>query len=474
MTSIRSKLIFYFFTFILLFHVVSISIYISTQHFMKQYQEGFDRFLLLNDISQTSFKLYEKVNGYVVEKNETFFNEFHQTKQGLISKKEALEKVHPWIEKEELNKYLNMIETFILECEMTMGFVIRGDIEQYTNHLQEAKNIAYYIQETTLSLIDIELTDYQSFNVEMEERKKAFKSFMIYLFSTTVLLAVFFALWFSYGINKPIQVLFQAAKEVSAGKLDGDDVIISSNDELKHLGQAFNNMRQNIRKLIEEIKKKSELDRLLKELELKHLQNQINPHFLFNTLNTISRMAYLENANVTSRLIESVSSLLRHSLRDIKKSTTLREEVNVVKEYFYIQKTRFADRISFQVHIEKHCLDTKIPSLTIQPLVENAFIHGVEGKEEGGIIRLSIYETKEHVVVEVYDNGVGMSEVQVQALLKEENDFSAHTGHSTGIGIQNVIRRLKLFYQTEDVVQIFSSPNEGTTIYLLLPKEGNT
>src|SRR5690625_402459 len=115
-------------------------------------------------------------------------------------------------------------------------------------------------------------------------------------------------------------------------------------------------MRSNIHELVKEIEDQSELDQLLKEMELKHLQNQINQNFLFNTLNTISKMAYLEGAQSTQGLIVSVSTLLRHSLGELDKRVTLREEVSVVEDYFRIQKTRFSERIKFvsQIRSEEH------------------------------------------------------------------------------------------------------------------------
>lgn len=473
MTTIRSKLFVYFFAFVILFNVVSISVYASTQHFMNQYQSSFERFLILNDISQTVSRLYENVNGYVVQKNAETLGQFFKERKKLLEQKREIENGFEWLEQQELNKYVHMIDTLAMEAEMTIGFVMREDIDQYTVHLRETRNISSYIQETTLNVIDLELSKYQAFNADMKKRNEAFKWFSLSLFTTTVLLAIFFAVLFSRSINVPIQMLTDAAKEVAKGNFHGADLSIRSNDELKFLGETFNQMRKNIRKLIEEIKEKHELDRLLKEMELKHLQNQINPHFLFNTLNTVSRMAYLENAQVTSRLIQSVSTLLRYSLGHLKHSVPLREEVKVVKEYFHIQKTRFADRIAFQTDIDEQLLDVQIPSMTLQPLVENAFIHGIEPMEDGGIIRLKIYKKDHRIIVEVADNGAGMTKEQLQRLLQTNNDSrSKPSGHTTGLGVHNVIRRLELFYQKEDVVEIYSEPGKGTNIMLKLPKGG--
>jgi sensor histidine kinase YesM len=230
-----------------------------------------------------------------------------------------------------------------------------------------------------------------------------------------------------------------------------------------------------------EMKQKSELDKLLKELELKSLQNQINPHFLFNTLNTVSKMAYLEDAEHTSQLIESVAALLRYNLGDLNKASTLRDEVTIVKEYFFIQQTRFGDRIQFVTDIDEDCLDIEIPSLILQPLIENAFIHGVESYEENAVISLRIYRVEDDLIhVEIIDNGAGMKDQTIKKLsdyvnrkepeVEELFEPEKSNGHSTGIGVKNVIRRLQLFYKRNEMVEIESEIGIGTTFRLMIPK----
>lgn len=471
MKTIRGKLIIYFFAFVILFQVTAISIFVSSNELMNAYNDSFQRFLLLNSISQKSEELYTYTESFVTDSDAGNVSDYYKTKDLLEREKEKLAKSFYYMDKIEMKNYINLIESFIYESELTIGFVLKDDIEQYTYHLEETRNASSYIQEATLEIIDLELTAYQSFYQNLQLRNHSFFIFIVFLFLTTIILAIFFALWFSKGITRPLKKLTNAATEVSEGNLLGEPVEIQSKDELKLLGDSFNNMRANIHKLVEEIKDQSELDRLLKELELKHLQNQINPHFLFNTLNTLSKMAYLEDAKSTQGLIDSVATLLRHSLGNIDGKVTLKEEARVVKDYFHIQKTRFSERIGFSMNIDDSCLDIEVPRLTLQPLVENAFIHGIEEKEEGGTISLTIYHKDSNVVVEVTDDGVGMDPEQIERLLTHTNLPDEHVGHSTGIGLTNVIRRLQLFYQTDHIVEIDSIKGEGTTIRLLLHKE---
>ncbi|MGA9290543.1 MAG: sensor histidine kinase, partial [Anaerobacillus sp.] len=207
------------------------------------------------------------------------------------------------------------------------------------------------------------------------------------------------------------------------------------------------------------------------EMELKSLQSQINPHFLFNTLNTISRRAYIEGADQTSELIESVAALLRYNLGNLSKDVTLKEELDIVREYFFIQQSRFGERVTFDVIADENILDCKIPVLTLQPIVENAFIHGVESYEEGGEILIRVYSKHDDVIVEVSDNGVGIETTRLSQILSnsEQSTVEKRQGHSTGLGMQNVKKRIELYSQQAGSMTVKSSKELGTTVRLNLP-----
>lgn len=468
MKSIRSKLLIYFLMFLLVFQIIAISIYFSASQITNRYDESFKRFLLLNEISQQSDDLYDFSKGFVHEGDTNKLDTYHQLLGQLEKNKEALQNTEFDNRQIEAKNYINTLDTFIHETELTIGFVLLDDLEQYALHIEDARQASEYIKTATFELLDVELTAYQPIYDELQKRNQYFLIFIIFLFLTTSFLALFFAFRFSKGITQPIQSLSTAASEVASGQLDGDPVKIYSQDELALLGKTFNDMRLNLSRLVKEIKDQSELDQLLKDMELRHLQNQINPHFLFNTLNTLTKMAYLENASETSTLINATAQILRHSLGEINHAVPLADEVQVVESYFSIQSARFSDRIQFEEDIDSTLLEVKLPRLTLQPLVENAFIHGVEEMERDGRIGLIIYQEKNHAIIEVTDNGVGMSNVRIESLLmgKKEDE---HVGHSTGIGLSNVIRRLQLYYQTQDIYEIKSELGQGTTIRLKLP-----
>ncbi len=186
------------------------------------------------------------------------------------------------------------------------------------------------------------------------------------VFVINTLLSIVLAVWISRSITVPVGRLVDMAKQMSKGNLPVDPAPIRSSDELGLLSNAFKQMSTDLKTLIEKDKESLEKDRLVKELELQALQSQINPHFLFNSLNVLSKLALLEGAEKTSDLIISMSNLLRYNLRNLDQPVTLQDELENVKEYITIQKARFRDRIRIEMDIDESVLQEPIPSLTLQ------------------------------------------------------------------------------------------------------------
>lgn len=250
---------------------------------------------------------------------------------------------------------------------------------------------------------------------------------------------------------------------------------MEGSSEIRMLSEAFGRMQDDLLQLIEKDKANLEKDRLVKELELKALQNQMNPHFLFNSLNVLAKLALLEGAERTSDLTVSMSNLLRYNLRKLDQPVPLRDEVEQAKEYFTIQQARFRDRIQFVTHIDEAALDVLVPVLTLQPILENVFVHGIEGMEIGAVVTLSIERVPSEVRISIADNGSGMTEETRSALLRMDAEpaDSRSGGQSTGLGTYNVFRRLELYYGRTDLVDIQSEPGGGTTVLIRIPDKEN-
>lgn len=217
--------------------------------------------------------------------------------------------------------------------------------------------------------------------------------------------------------------------------------------------------------LLDEIKEKMELTELLKNMEIKALQSQINPHFLFNTLNTIARMALIENAPCTENLIYSISDLLRYSLKNANNMVTIESEINNMEKYFYIEKTRFNDRFDYEIDIEPSLLHFKIPVMTIQPLVENSIIHGLKNMKINGKVKIIGKGYDNCLTIEIFDNGVGIDENKLKTIFSPESSYES----TTGLGIQNVDSRLKHFFGNEYGIELQSTKELGTSAIIKVP-----
>lgn len=222
------------------------------------------------------------------------------------------------------------------------------------------------------------------------------------------------------------------------------------------------------KKLVHEVKAKADLEASLRASELKALQAQVNPHFLFNTLNTIARLALLEGASRTQEVVYALSDLLRDNLRDIDVLRTLEEEIKSVKDYLMIQRVRFGDRIQSFIDIDPQIMTALIPALTLQPLIENAIIHGLEKKVDGGTIHVRGFYENGDITVSVIDTGAGVSMERIRSIFRAEKQLKTH-GETTGLGIINVHKRIQHYYGSEYGLKIESQLGEGTRNYIRFP-----
>ncbi|MCP3763062.1 histidine kinase [Domibacillus sp. A3M-37] len=472
MNKIRTKLLIYFAAILLLIIALFFIRDQSNQKVIELYNENVEPSLLLNEITKKTNQTFQSLQIYVYEPLPENLSLYQEEKQQLIQlQKEFKEKELAGIPS--LN-FLNTMSSFLEHLDETVEGVEQQDIQQYSNHLNEAEKTASYIHENSLDLINKKLTDYRELSLLIDKKIKNTQKMGTAIILSIIILSILFALWFSNGITRTIERLTWAAKEISAGRFSGEDVVVSRKDELWFLTKTFNEMKKNILESVSEIEEKARLAQLLKEMELKSLQNQINPHFLFNTLNTISKLSYIEGAERTSDLISSVSALLRYNIGNLDRQTTIKDEVEIVKEYFFIQKTRFGDRVEFLQNVDPACLSTPIPCLTLQPLIENAFMHGIENMAGGAKLELHIYEDKAMVFIDVKDNGAGMDQATIDRLLNSSNAEKGSvskkgSGHSTGIGMRNVMDRLRLF-NNDSEINISSSLGKGTIVSIQLNK----
>lgn len=222
-------------------------------------------------------------------------------------------------------------------------------------------------------------------------------------------------------------------------------------------------------KLMEEIKARTNLEKALKDSEIKVLQSQINPHFMFNVLNTIVRLAIIEEADKTRELAYLFAEMLRYVIKNSNKMLTVSEEIVQVERYLNIQSIRFGDRLKFVTNIETTIYSEIIPSMILQPFVENAVIHGIEPKEGNGTIVVNGFHDENDLVFEIIDDGVGISNQKLEQLLEAKETRFTSTS-STGIGISNTNKRLIFTYGDNYKLDIKSKLGQGTVVTVRMPR----
>ncbi|SDC41443.1 HAMP domain-containing protein [Pelagirhabdus alkalitolerans] len=472
--KLRTKLLIYFFAIITLAGGVYVLQHRTNEQVFQLYEDNLDLFLQLNQVSNQAHETYDSMHLYALESDRSQYLNY-------VSERERLEEMITWVNdlidtlpySFELENYRHMLISLNEELALAETGVVSNNVQTYSRHLNEAETIVQYIDEMTLTLIDHELNEYEEIfqlsDAKVTTVQQAGIALIVFVLSTGFLIAY----WFTYRSTSTIEKMTESAKEIALGEFDGPDVKTKVKDELWFLSETFNDMKRNVQQNVAAIEEKSRLSRLLKEAELKSLQNQMNPHFLFNTLNTISRLAYIEGAKESSELMNSVSKLLRYNLRDIERPTTLGNELEAIQDYLLIQETRFGDRLSVQIDIDESCLDIPIPALTLQPLIENAFIHGTEGMVEGAKIVVSVEETDGDVYISVSDNGKGMSTDTIESVYQKAQEGAVTAtegkGHSTGIGLPNVMARLN-HVMPDAYFEIKSTEGKGTVITIIIPK----
>lgn len=468
--TIRTKLLIFIPLLVLLVNLITFFLFQSGKMVEQGYNQMMDRLLLYNQTSQIAESGLGALHSYLLNPDELNHERYTKNANKLMELRAQLHaESKTSVHSSTIRSYINLLDTFLEQQQAAFAAVSAESAIASLAPYEKAEKTASFIREDGQQLVEMELSVYQPIYEQIQAENKRMYLLGAAVFITNTLLSILLAIWISRSITAPVSRLVTRAKQISKGELQqtASQRLHNSNDELGLLTGAFEQMSSDLLILIEKDKESLQKDRLVKELELQALQSQINPHFLFNTLNVLSKLALLEGAERTSDLIVSMSNLLRYNLRNLDQPVTLHDEVAHVKEYFIIQQARFRDRIQLVMDIEPSALQQPIPALTLQPIVENAFMHGIEHMESGAIIRLEIVRDSDGVLISVSDNGSGMTEEIRQSLLRLESE--PHHKQSTGLGTKNVFRRLQLFYGVHELIEIHSELGKGTTVAIRIP-----
>ncbi|MCI6997816.1 MAG: sensor histidine kinase [Eubacterium sp.] len=293
-----------------------------------------------------------------------------------------------------------------------------------------------------------------------EEAQKIYMLMAIVLVAIALLISSFMA----KSITQPILKLQSSMALIQEGDFRAGNVEVESRNEIGSLTETFNVMTLRIQELMEQNINEQKAKR---KSEMKALQSQINPHFLYNTLDSIIWMAESGKNEEVVLMTASLARLLRQNISNEEEEISIFEEVEYCRNYLTIQKMRYKDKLEFRIDVASEITSCQIIKLVLQPLIENAIYHGLKYKESKGLLELIGYAAGEDIIFEIRDNGVGMDEETLNHI------FERHTVNyrSNGVGVYNVERRIKLTYGQDYGITYKSRPGEGTVARVCIPKE---
>ena len=442
-------------------------------------------------LAQTEKALETYLNYHTFESIDSFYSnrakveEFLQNMQKLPSTNEVIQKEY-------------------IVYQLALSFITYSSKAVSARRANNSEEIAYYYKKTSdnynillAQLLELNKLLLQE-NAEKYENnhenivytsKVGFLFFFVFAFLVLVILYLSIT-----TILAPLKNITSVAHRVSKRDFDVPLFNINTNDEIGSICTAFDRMIISIREYIDTIWEKAHTEAELKEKEiemqalytdaqLRALQNQINPHFLFNTLNTGAQLAMMENADKTCYFLEQVADFFRYNIQQEKKTATIDEELGLVDNFVYIMKVRFGNRLEFEKQLPTQTFKEEIPVMTLQPLVENCIKHGLKNKRVKVV--LSIQTEEKYIVISISDNGSGIpDQIKENVFLAVENETTKlpeqilnqnnvleDQRQHTGTGLINVFLRLKLYFHRNDIFDITSGENgEGTKFIIRIPK----
>lgn len=493
--SIRKKMLLYFILLTLMIGLISLYVSQNSRMLLNEVSELFDSSIVLSNIDKQLEYTHSALTSYIQTKSSDALNSFIESSENLELNAEQLTSRYVsetgMLSVENVYNLVKKYNQFAADAVVAKrGRDIEGSRTDYEAAEEILENIRELIEDLKLIQLEKNIVLYES----LASNGKNVQIINMVMIIDLIILTILIVLNITIKMTTPIIQLAHSANEIASGHFEGVEVIVSDEDEIQTMAKAFNKMRISIRRYISELKKANEMEAklyekelqtvkmqtLLNAAELRSLQSQINPHFLFNSLNAGVQLAMMEEANLTLEFLENMAAIFRYNIRPLDKEVTVNDEINNIRAYCEMMKVRFGDKLIYKMEIDPDVLDLNMMPLVLQPIVENAFIHGIGKSEWGGKVVIKAWLDTEGIQFSVKDTGIGMTEEQIQRILVKENALTQvveppKKSHSSGIGAGNVLQRLRLAYGEEAKMIINSKLDVGTEITITIPsihKEG--
>lgn len=358
--------------------------------------------------------------------------------------------------------YIDNLEIYIdrIKQNLEEGNKYEDNIEIWENDVQIVTSL---LRETIFQYIYYEIRDIQQSRMEYQDFFENTVRFSLIAFAFILVLIVLLSYHIPLSITRPIRKLSEVTDQVSKGDLSVRSDV-KTGAEVSALSDSLNSMIDKINELLEQVTQEQVR---LRKAEFELLQSQINPHFLYNTLDTIIWLAEAGQQKQVVSMVGSLSEFFRTSLNQGKDIVSIKEEVQHVRSYLEIQQVRYQDILNYEINIPNELDRYLIPKITIQPLVENALYHGIKNKRGLGHITINGRKENDYFVLEIKDNGIGMSE---ERLMQVRDGIQCKTPMEKDIyGLYNVNERIRLNFGEEYGIRIKSTYMEGTIVNIILP-----
>ncbi len=459
--------------------------YTSSRVLMKDVTNLLNKTQVLTTLYNELDQIQNDLEVYLSTRSSESLQSFYDHSNSISNNNSILKKDAGFTERGiKIKNLTGMVDHYLKVLDETIIDKRNKKMDDYASGYEQAVKEYTYIGNYIEKIMSTDLSDSAEKYIEIQKEIDRSTTINFFMFGISIILITFIIILFSIEITKPIKKLVSYAKEVSEGNFEVEVGEEKTSSEITILYQTFRKMTISIRNYVNELQEKQRLERklieekvdnlrmknALHEAELLALQSQVNPHFIFNSINIGAKVAMLQGDSVTCDYLENFADIFRYNLKGLDYDATLQEEIDNVSAYMSLLLTRFGDSFSFHLEVPKEEEIRKfiLPRMTLQPLIENAYIHGVSKCEEGGEIELKVGKEEDRLLIMISNTGERIPEETVQLILSRKLKYQKNQqqkGHTTGIGIDNVLKRLRLFYEEEDVMAIRFS--EGKTKFIL-------
>ncbi len=376
---------------------------------------------------------------------------------------------------EDIRKYLNNLRTYTtrIRDNLKTGDKYEDNIEIWENDVQIVTGL---VRETILQFIYYEIQDMQQVKNEMQNLYTRVFTYSFIAALVILVMVIYITYMISQSITSPVRELSRVTARVAGGDMSVR-ANLETGAELGVLSRSLDEMIERINNLLSQVRTEQEN---LRVAELELLQAQINPHFLYNTLDTIIWLAEAGDQSKVVSMVGSLSDFFRASLGQGRDIVTIGDEIRHVSSYLEIQQVRYQDILTYSIDVPEEIYISKIPKITLQPLVENALYHGIKNRRGGGCITITGKVESKCVYLYIEDNGIGMTEERLEQINRKINagekteneaDAGGNREEAEIFGLYNVNERIRLKFGSRYGIHIDSEFNKGTVVTVLLPAD---